>query len=104
MLTNDEFVESDNPQGKEWETIPVYMRGGLNRYLKYGIKPGGFLESLLCNDLFGTFHSADSCNQKRVLDYLQFLYMHAPSESWGSRERYVAWLKRGGTTGETIDT
>ena len=72
------------------------MISGLRRYIENGIEPGSFLSSLLCNDLRRTFEAADDVNSHRVRDYVQFLYSYAPAGCWGSEEKYVAWIERGG--------
>lgn len=91
--THSTIAETDNPTGECWTIIPPYMRGGLNRYLLFGVPPGDFLEAVLCNDLVGAFAHADNYNSRHVRDYVQFLYDYAPRGSWGSKEKYHAWIK-----------
>lgn len=81
------------------ERLPDYMRGGMRRYLLQGIPPGDFLTALLSNDLRRTFERGDDVNQLAVLDYLKFLYNHAPSGAWGSADKVKAWIKGGGWEG-----
>lgn len=79
--------------------IPDYMKGGVERYILQGIPTGDFLRNLLCNDLRGTFARADDANILAIMHYLRLLYTHAPSQAWGSRERYREWLELGGWNG-----
>ncbi len=83
----------------ERSQIPQHMRAGLRRYLVQGVPPGGFLTALLSNDLKDTFVRADNENQRAVLTYVQFLYAHAPSGSWGSVENVSSWIDMGGWEG-----
>jgi hypothetical protein len=50
-----------NFQG-EYEIIPQLTREGIMRYVEHGRQPGGFLTSVLCNDLFGAVGKADREN------------------------------------------
>lgn len=84
----------------DWSLIPDYMIDGLRRYIENGVQPGDFLTALLSNDLFRTFERADDTNSRAVRNYVQFLYNYAPGECWGSEERFKAWLKSGGLTGQ----
>jgi hypothetical protein len=79
--------------------LPDYMRGGLRRWIDHGIPPGDFLTALPSNDLRRTFEKADSTNQRRVLDYIKFLYSDAPRACWGSPEAVTEWEARGGLLG-----
>lgn len=72
----------------KWGRIPYYMRGGLVRWIYFHIEPGDFLEEVICNDLAGACHVADDTNRHLLFDYVSFLYCHAPSPCWGSKEKY----------------
>jgi hypothetical protein len=75
--------------------VPVdYMAEGLRNYFVAGIPPGGFLESLLCNDLCMAVQRADNLNRPRLLEWVYWLYEFPPANSWGSVEKYEAWLAR----------
>jgi hypothetical protein len=79
--------------------IPDYMRGGMERYILQGVRPGGFMSALLSNDLRRTFERADENNQRAVLDYLKFLYNGAPAQAWGSEAKFEKWIEVGGWEG-----
>jgi hypothetical protein len=72
--------------------IPDYMHEGLQGYLLYGWEPGGFLGSVLMNDLIGAFAKADSLNSLRVRNYVMFLYNIAPSDCFGSPKKVADWI------------
>lgn len=58
--------------------IPEHMRGGMLRWILYGIPPGHFLQAVISNDLFGAFSRADDVNAARVQEYCIFLQNYAP--------------------------
>jgi len=73
--------------------LPDYMWGGLERYLKYGILPGGFLTAVLENNLSQSFSRADSTNQNLMKEWVGFVYMYVPAIAWGSSEDVKNWVK-----------
>jgi hypothetical protein len=66
----------------------------LKRYIEHRIKPGGFLEAVLCNNLALAAGRADMTNRRKLFDYVEFLYNDAPGSCWGSEENFNAWLER----------
>lgn len=82
-----------------WRLVPEHIRGALDRYLMHGIAPGGFLQSVICNDLGGAVGRADRVNVARLADIVRFMQWYAPADSWGSELTYLAWLERGGISG-----
>jgi len=80
----------------DWGRIPERMRGGITRYVERGIRPGGFLTAVICNDLSWAAGSADATNRLLLWDYVKFFYNYAPHECWGSPEKFQAWLKEKG--------
>lgn len=85
MSDEDIFTEG------QWGNVPRYMRGGLARWIRYGIEPGSFLTAVICNDLRSACECADDTNRHLLFAYVQFLYCHAPSSCWGSPKRFEAW-------------
>src|ERR1700688_125871 len=88
----------------DWSLIPSHCIGGLRRYIENGIEPGSFLTAVLSNNLRHACEYADSTNKHRLFDYCQFLYSYAPSECWGSPERFDAWVKKRGLGHEAVYT
>lgn len=83
----------------DWSLIPGHMHDGVRLYVMRGVPPGSFLTAVLENDLMGAFSKADSANTASMRGWAQFIYMHTPSGSHGSREKVHAWLDRGGIVG-----
>lgn len=81
------------------EIIPAHMRGAMERYLSHGLEPGSFLTAVLCNDLSGAFLAADHINRERIGDFMAYLWWNAPSQAWGSRDKYIQWVNQGGLNG-----
>lgn len=81
-----------NGRSIDYADLPEHMRGAMERYMQYGIEPGSFLYSVLCNDLMGAVGRADSINRDRLGDYATWLYNNAPPPSFGSREKVDAWI------------
>lgn len=77
------------------DRIPAHCREGLVAYLRYGRRPGHFLEAILSNDLAEACARADEDNQRALFDYVVLLINHAPSEAWGSPGRVRNWIERG---------
>jgi hypothetical protein len=82
-----------------WDDIPDHCKEGLRAYIEKGEPVGSFLSALLSNDLKRTYEKADDTNIGRVKNYLMFLYNEAPSECWGSPDKYAGWQQRGGLNG-----
>ena len=79
-------------------SIPQRMMDGINRYLDYGVIPGGFLQAVICNDLMEAACRADIENRNNLPAFVAFFYHHTPSGCWGSQEKMLAWHERGGLT------
>lgn len=73
------------------------IRPEIMRALKdYGEKhraTGGFLRSVLENDLMQAFGRADEDNVVALFHIVNYIYNEMPSRCWGSREAVDAWLK-----------
>ena len=82
-----------------WNLIPIYMQGGVKRYIEEGRRPGHFLSAVFSNDLAEAVARADDTNQQKLVNYITFLYTYAPSGSWGSKENFESWIKQGGLKG-----
>ncbi len=80
----------------QWEghlarAVPEYMRGGMLRWLAFGVPPGSFLEAVLSNDLKGAVRAGDDLNQRLLTQYVIFLHNYAPSGCWGSPAKVAQW-------------
>lgn len=77
----------------DYSKLPEHCRDGIKLYLERGIMPGGFLTSILENNLVEAFARADDINIHRMFDYANFLYNEMPSPAWGSPEKVKAWAE-----------
>lgn len=76
-----------------YETYPNQSnRGGVERYLEFGVPPGGFLTAVICNNLKEAVGRADDTNQALLVDIIGWWYNEAPAASWGSREHMDRWI------------
>lgn len=75
--------------------LPVYMRPGLARYLRLGIRPGDFLCAVLANDLAEAVHRADPQNRAALSAYIEALDRAAPRDAWGSPDKVDGWVFAG---------
>lgn len=91
-----------------WALVPMHMVDSVRRYVENGILPGGFLTSVLSNDLRGAVQRADSINRHRLECWVNFMMGGLPGNSWGSPENVRAWVARRGLQNlpqtEEIDT
>lgn len=77
--------------------IPLHMIEGITNYLDHGIRPGSFLYSLLCFDFVRAWHKADDMNREAFGKWIEFLVVHCPEDSFGSRDAVEDWIAKGGT-------
>lgn len=65
----------------------------IDRYVEHGIPCGGFLTSVLENDLMGAMSRADNSSRSNLHAICQYVYNDIPSNVHGSRERVKAHLE-----------
>jgi len=80
-----------------YDRLPDHMRESTRRYIEDGLDPGGFLSSIITNNLFEAVNRADDTNTELLKFWVNFFHSFAPAMCWGSREKYEAWLTSGGT-------
>ena len=78
----------------EYDNIPQITMDALIRYRDKGIIPGGFLQAVLKNDLFGTYERADQYNKAELDAIVKFIFNRMPMSSWGSWEKMYAYSER----------
>lgn len=76
----------------DFPSIKQSTRDSLIRYRDQRIAPGGFLTSVLDNDLQGAVCRADSDNIMALKDICLWVNWHLPATSWGNPDRVNAWL------------
>lgn len=72
--------------------VPPYMWDAVEGYFIHRYSPGNFMTALLSNDLMEAMGRADDTNAANMRRWCQFLYNYAPAGSYGSPERFSAWL------------
>jgi len=76
--------------------LPHYMVQSMLDYWNKRIPPGGFLRSVLANDLVGAVGHADETNKASICNYVQWLYWNVPARptGWGSYKAVDKWLSQ----------
>jgi hypothetical protein len=69
------------------------IKESLDRYVQHRIPTGGFLEAVLCNDLFGAVRKADHINKTQLPEICSYIYMDIPGNCWGSPQKVKEWLE-----------
>ena len=77
----------------DYSILPKHMREGAKLYIERGIKPGSFMEAVICNNLTLACMYADDINRYRLFDIVNFFYNEAPSACWGSKEKMEKWIE-----------
>ena len=90
--------ETESKDDKEfsyinYDELPEHMRKGMEGYIEYGWEMGGFMYSVLTNDLRGAVKRADIHNRFVLLGWIDFCLGELPGNSWGSPEKVAAWMK-----------
>lgn len=76
-----------------YETFPTaHMRGAVERYFENRIPPGGFMTSVIANDLKGAVGRADLVNKQHLPEIIMWFCTEAPANAWGSYEAYNEWI------------
>ena len=72
--------------------IPYRMMGGIFRYIEHGIRPGDFLQAVICNSLSDATITADDENLRNLPAFGYYFYMEVPTALRG-KENMEAWIK-----------
>ena len=73
--------------------ILQHTREALDRWVENGWYPGGFLEAVLTNNLFGAIGHADDMNRVAIFDICSYVYNEIPGNCHGSHEAMSAWAE-----------
>lgn len=84
--------------------IPARMMGGIERYIRQGIKPGGFLTALFEGRFMDALAVADDENYNNIQAYVAYLYNEVPRMAYGRAEAVKKWIERGGLEGIAKET
>ena len=75
--------------------IPSAIQRGIYNYRYHHHPVGGFLTSVLENDLCGAVMRADPDSKDALLEIVQHLHNEMPGNAWGSKALVKAWLANG---------
>lgn len=93
MTTYIKFPSSlDKPSRWGEQEVPSHTQQSLEDYLIHGYPPGGFVTSVLTNNLYGAVARADHVNKRNVMAIADWVMNYAPEQSWGSDEAVADWL------------
>lgn len=73
------------------EYIPEHMHQGIINWVVYGIRPGGFLNAIIENDLMDAVGKADPTNYTNIRALVGFFYNETPHVCHGSVEKAKRW-------------
>ena len=73
-------------------SIPDSTLNTLDMYVHHRTRTGGFLQSVLENDLMGAVEKADKYNRLALADIVQYIFNEMPMGCWGSPEAVEDWL------------
>jgi hypothetical protein len=65
----------------------------VKRYIEDRVKPGSFLQAVICNNLKESFGRADEDNTVSMPEIVMFFWIEAPPDCWGSPEIMKEWLE-----------
>lgn len=78
----------------DYSVIPERIMNNLLHYVAGDEFPGGFLYTVLCNDLFGAVGRADDEMKPLIPILVQYIYLEVPIGCHGSPEKVEAWMKK----------
>jgi hypothetical protein len=81
----------------------AHLVESLEDYVRTGRPVGSFLEAVISNNLKDAVMFADARNICNLPAFASYMYNNMPAPSQGSRERYRAWVERGGLAGKPGD-
>lgn len=92
-----EFKLNDNQGGNvmypDADQCPEQIKQSLALYVERGLRPGSFLEAVLCNNLMEAVGCADHINLAALPHICAYIYNEIPATCHGSPECYRDWLE-----------
>lgn len=73
--------------------LPEHMQDEMKLYLEHGVKPGGFLYSVLTNNLSEATGRADHISLEYLSNIVSFCWNEIPSTAWGSEEKVRDYME-----------
>lgn len=74
--------------------IPDRMMPGIQRYIQDHIRPGGFLQAVISNNLKDAVSLGDDENIENLTAFVMYFHHKAPSACWGSQLNMERWLQK----------
>ena len=63
-------------------------------YVSHGAPPGGFVLSVLRNNLISAVCTADEENLRDLVEIVKYAYNELPGNCWGSPSAVTAWIAK----------
>lgn len=79
----------------QYPNVPSHTIETLENYWRHGFEPGGFVTSVLCNDLYTAAMRADHWNKGALGHIVEYVINEAPEGSYGSAELVKDWCRKG---------
>lgn len=76
----------------KYPNLTLETQVGLSRYILDHKEPGGYLRSVLENNLMTAIQSADSQNLKQLKSLCNWIFNNAPGASWGDQYTVDSWI------------
>jgi len=83
---NSDFILSNKSYG-----IPEHITDSFENYLIHGFSPGGFVTSIIANDIFLAVGRADGINIQFIPQIVNWIIFNMPTESIGSYQAVTDW-------------
>jgi hypothetical protein len=74
--------------------VQEHIKESLDRYAKDHVETGGFLRSVLENNLSESVARADDLSKINIVAIVTYVYNELPAPCWGSPEKVEAWLSQ----------
>lgn len=84
-------ITSGPPDTVNYQAIPPAIMRGMLEHMEHGAPQGGYLTSVLENNLVEATGRADVPSLAALHDTAAWLWNHAPSECWGSPAKVGQW-------------
>lgn len=85
------IITRGRPEMVNYDAIPPLIMNGLRAHIDKGAPQGGYLTSVLENNLVEAVGRADVNSLAALRDTTTWLWNNAPPDCWGSPERVHQW-------------
>jgi len=72
---------------------PLPIRAAIDRFVRDRLRPGGFVNAILENDLLEAINRADSANLFLIPHIVAYMAEHVPASARGSEAWVNDWLQ-----------